>query len=97
MAEKKDDLGVVDTSKLTDADWAELNKMKRAYDEGGERALSKALEELQKDVGRAYRIMAAFFPERMREALKDFMAERGITEEDLRDLAPKLESLTRKH
>jgi hypothetical protein len=48
MTNKTDDLGIADTSLLTDSDWAEINKLKRAYDEGGSKALSKALEELKK-------------------------------------------------
>ena len=95
MANKTDNLGIADTSSLTDSDWAEINKLKRAYDEGGERALSKALEKL--DPLHAFRVMAAFFPERMREAIKDVIAEHGMTKEDFRELGPKLESLTRKH
>jgi hypothetical protein len=80
-----DDFGVVDASELTDADWVEINKQKRALDEGGDKALLKAWQELIKeDPVRASRIMGAFFPERMREALKDAMAENGVTEEDLR-------------
>ena len=95
MTNKPDDLGIADTSLLTDGDWAEINKLKRAYDEGGEKALSKALEELKKDELRAFRVMAAFFPERMREALKDVMAERGMTEGDVREMASKLENQTK--
>jgi hypothetical protein len=34
---------VVDPSDLTDADWAEINKLKKAYEIGGQKALSKAL------------------------------------------------------
>jgi hypothetical protein len=78
---------------LTDSDWAEINKLKRAYDEGGLKALSKALEELKKDPVRTFRIMAAFYPEKMREVTKDVIAELGMTEEDFRELS---QSLTRK-
>jgi hypothetical protein len=46
MTDKTNELGIVDTSLLTDADWAEINKLRRAHDEGGQRALSKALTEL---------------------------------------------------
>jgi len=78
---------------LTDSDWAEINRLKRAYDEGGSKALSKALEELKKDPVRTFRIMTAFYPEKMREAAKDVIAELGMTEEDFRELS---QSLTRK-
>jgi SOS response regulatory protein OraA/RecX len=93
MTNKTDDLGIADTSLLTDSDWAEINKLKRAHDEGGSRALSKALEELKKDPVRIFRIMTAFYPEKMREAAKDVIAELGMTEEDFRELS---QSLTRK-
>jgi hypothetical protein len=86
MTNETDDLGIGDTSLLTDSDWAEINKLKRAYDEGGSKALSKALEELKKDPVRAFRIMAAFYPEKMREVAKDIIAELGMTEEDFREL-----------
>jgi SOS response regulatory protein OraA/RecX len=93
MTNKTDDLGIADTSWLTDSDWAEINKLKRAYDEGGSKALSKALEELKKDPVRIFRMMAAFFPEKVQEAAKDVIAELGMTEEDFRELG---QSLTRK-
>jgi hypothetical protein len=93
MTNKTDDLGIADTSLLTDSDWAEINKLKRAYDEGGSKALSKALEELKKDPVRIFRMMAAFFPEKVQEAAKDVIAELGMTEEDFRELG---QSLTRK-
>jgi hypothetical protein len=37
--------------------------------------------------------MAAFYPKKMREAVKDVIAELGMTEEDFRELG---QSLTRK-
>jgi hypothetical protein len=95
MAKKTDDLGIADTTGLTDADWAEINKLKRAYDEGGAKALSKAFNELCKDPVRATRVTGAFFPEKIREAIKDVMAQRGMTIEDFRELARKLESPAR--
>ena len=35
------------------------------------------------------RVVAAFFPDKVREAIKDEMAENGITEQDLRAMAEK--------
>jgi hypothetical protein len=64
MTNKTDDLGIADTSLLTDSDWAEINKLKRAYDEGGLKALSKALEELKKDPVRATELWRPFIPKR---------------------------------
>jgi hypothetical protein len=94
MTKKSDHLEVVDTTGLTDADWAEINKLKNAYDVGGQKALSAALDDLAKDPIRAARVLGALFPDRVREAIKDKMAESGITEEDLRELIRKLENPT---
>jgi hypothetical protein len=41
--------------------------------------------------------MGAFFPDMIREALRDSLAEQGVTEEDVRELIRKLESPARKH
>src|SRR5258707_415563 len=63
---------VADSSLLTDADWAEINKLQRAYKDGGEKGLSKAMGELAKnDALRFVTVAAAFFPDMMREAIKD--------------------------
>jgi hypothetical protein len=63
----------------------------RAYDEGGIDLLSEAMDLLAKDPVRSARVPGAIFPREMREAIKDQMAEQGMTEEDLRDLIRKLE------
>ena len=81
-----------DTSRLTDADWAEINKLRRAYETGGDEAFEAAFEELLKDDPvRLTRIFGAYNPEKMREALKDAAAAAGVTIEDLRDLLSKSE------
>jgi hypothetical protein len=80
---------IVDPSGLTDADWAEINRLKTAYETGGEKALDSAFEQLAADPIRAYRVVAALFPEMLREQTKDALAERGITEEDLREMLKK--------
>ena len=36
-----DPFEVVDPSGLSDADWAEINKLQQAYKEGGKRALNR--------------------------------------------------------
>jgi hypothetical protein len=46
-----DDLSVADTSGLTDGDWAEINRLKRAYADGGD----KAFRRLQVSLGRKRR------------------------------------------
>jgi hypothetical protein len=58
------------------ADWAGVTKLWRAY----ENAELAALRELMKD-----------FPEKMRGALKEAIAEAGATREDLRDLQRKFD------
>ncbi len=82
---------VVDSSSLTDADWAEINKLKTAYERGGQKALSKSMEKLSADPIRYCTVMAAFFPDMIREAIRDSMAEQGITADDLKELIQKLE------
>ena len=73
MTDKPIDLKVVDTSGLTDADWAEINRLKGLYETGGRNALSKALAELgESDPVRSIRVLSAFFPETVREALREF-------------------------
>jgi hypothetical protein len=44
-----DDLEIQDTSGLTDADWAEINKLRDAYKRGGLKALDAALAKLAGD------------------------------------------------
>ena len=49
-----------DISRLTDADWAEISTLMRAYKAGGEEALLKAMNELNKqDRDRYMRIVSA--------------------------------------
>jgi pyruvate/2-oxoglutarate dehydrogenase complex dihydrolipoamide dehydrogenase (E3) component len=90
-----DPFEVIESSGLTDADWAEINKLQRAYRDGGKKGLSKAMAELAKDPIRFATVVGAFFPEMIREAIKDAMAEAGMTEEDLREMIRKLESPAR--
>ena len=97
MTDKSIDLRVVDTSGLKDADWVEINRLKSLYENGGRNALSKALAELgESDPVRSIRVLSAFFPETVREALTDSMAEQGLMAEDLRELIRKHEASTRK-
>ncbi len=86
-----DPLGIKDASSLTDADWAEINKIRRAYETGGTKALSKACKDLATDPIRYIRVMGAFFPDMIRELLKDTLAEKGVTEDDLRELVEKFD------
>jgi hypothetical protein len=87
MPKLPDDMEVVDTSGLTDADWAEITKVREAYRSGGKKALDAALEELQqKDLYRLFRVIGAFWPDALRESIRDKMAEMGMTKEDLQEL-----------
>jgi hypothetical protein len=86
---------VVDSTGLTDADWAEINKLRRAFDKGGQAGVSKAMVKLAKDPMRYVTVMGAFFPDVIREAIKDSVAEAGMTEEDIREMVRKLESPAR--
>jgi hypothetical protein len=97
MAKKKvaPDLKIQDASGLTDADSAQINKLPQAL-EHGDKAFQKALADLKKDPSRYLRVMRAYFPVRVREALRDSLADAGITEEDLRELAKVLRP-ARKH
>ena len=81
-----------DSSGLSDADWAHLNKLKAAYESGGSKALSKAIGELATDPIRYVRVVGALFPEMINEKIRDALAEHGITEEDLREMLRKAES-----
>lgn len=92
----KDTFEVKDTSRLTDADWTVINALKRGYEEGGSPALDKALKQLADDPVLYTRIMGAFFPDEMRETLKDVMAAKGVTMEDLREIIEKAESPARR-
>jgi hypothetical protein len=83
---------IKDTSGLTDADWDQINKLRAAYESGGQKALSAAFDEMAHDPVRSIRVLGAYFPEMIREAIKDQVAEQGMTEDDIRELIRKLES-----
>ena len=88
-------LEIVDTSSLTDADWAEINKLQRAY-QHGEKAFSKTLYELgEADPIRLMTVMSAFWPEEVRETMKDQMAAEGVTVDDLKRLIRDIASSSR--
>jgi len=59
LAERAD-TNPADISGLTDADWAEISSLMRTYKAGGEEALLKAMNELNKqDPDRYVRIVSA--------------------------------------
>jgi hypothetical protein len=88
-------LHVVDSSGLTDADWAAVNRVNRAYEAGGIDAFWNELEQLDDEVLQIT-VAGAFFPNVIREVLIDFMEEHGLTINDLREMLRKAESSARK-
>src|SRR4030095_8976332 len=76
---------IVDNEGLSDADWAEANRLLRAYDAGGSAAFWRALDEL----GNADPIRWCS-PDVVRKVIRDEIAEQGMTEEDVRELYKKL-------
>jgi hypothetical protein len=68
--------------------WAVINRLRRIHETEGKKAVRKALRAL--DPESYLRVAAAFFPDKIREAIKDEMAENGITQQDLREMAEKL-------
>ena len=88
MAQK---LNVVDASGLTDADWAVVDRVNRAFEVGGIEAFWDELERLDDSV-QAITVASAFFPDLIREVIKDHMAEHGLTIDDLREILRKSES-----
>ena len=80
----------VDTSRFTDADWAALAKLRDAHARGGKKAVETAMKEIQRgDLVTYVRIIGAYFPDQLREVLRDAMFDRGLTAEDLRELIHK--------
>jgi hypothetical protein len=53
------------------------------------------MAELANDPIRFATVIGAFFPDMIREAMKDAVAEAGMTEEDIREMVRKLESPAR--
>jgi hypothetical protein len=63
-----------------------INSLRRTYDRGGAKALSVSLKKLVADPIRYVRVMEAFFPDMIREKIRDMLAEEGITREDLEEI-----------
>jgi hypothetical protein len=59
---------------ITDADWAEVNKLRRAYDSGGDEAQKRAYEALCKDLTRWVRVMSAFHSDYVRAKVDAYAA-----------------------
>jgi hypothetical protein len=85
MVEESDNR--IDTSRFTNADWAALEKLRDAHAVGGKEAVKAAMREIERTDLVAYiRIIGAYFPDHLREVLRDAMFERGMTAEELREL-----------
>jgi hypothetical protein len=98
MARKHEPLEVVDSSGLTDGDWAKINRLRHLHESGDSKALSKAFAELaEADPISFVHIMGAFFPDMVREMIRDGLAEVGMTEDDVRELIQKLEGSDKRH
>ena len=92
MGDRDEELGIGDTSGLSDADWVEINKLRDAYRTGGQKALKDAWRELTDDPIRTVRVYGAFFPDKLRNTIKDVMAAEGMTVEDLKEMIEKAKS-----
>jgi len=97
MAKKKTVLEVVNSSGLTHADWIGINKVRRAYERGGWDAFWSELETLGDDLIVKIKVVGAFFPDAIREAIEDELAESGLALEDLREFLKKNEALATEH
>lgn len=79
----------MEPSWLGDLDWPELNKLRRAYAEGGEKALKKAWHGLlEKDALQCFRVTCAYNPDAMKY-IEDVLDAHGYTMRQLIDLAKK--------
>jgi len=88
---------VVDSSGLTDADWAEINRLQRVYKEGGKEALNEAMAALAKDPIGFIRVVGAFFPDMIKKMIHDALDQEGISEEDLRETLAEIEDRGQRH
>ena len=88
-------LEVADPSSLTDADWASLNALRRAYEHKGSHDFSAELRKLARDPLRYVRVVGAIFPDMIRESIRDVLADKGVTPDDLREIIRKREKPTR--
>ena len=92
MGDRDEELGIEDTSGLSDADWVEINKLRDAYRTGGQKALRDAWRKLTDDPISTVRVYGAFFPDKLRNTIKDVMAAEGMTVEDLTEMIEKAKS-----
>jgi hypothetical protein len=85
----EDDDLLEDPSWLKDHDWIEVNKLRHAYEDGGDDALVKAWGDLyRKDLAQFSRVACAFDPDHMRR-IRDAVENAGYTWQELIELAKK--------
>ena len=85
----EDDDLLEDPSRLKDYDWIEVNKLRRAYEDGGDDALVRAWWDLyRKDLDQFSRIACAYDPDHMRR-IRDAVENAGYTLQGLSELAKK--------
>jgi len=83
-------LEVVDSSDLTGADWAEINKLKSAY-AVGELSFRAALARLAQDHPIRYlTVMYALDPAGTRELVRDNMAANEVGDDAVREMIARL-------
>jgi hypothetical protein len=79
-----------DPSLLWDLDWVEINKLRRAYKDGGDDALEGACRDLMnKNMHQFARIACAYMPDQMPQRIKDALEDDGYTLQELIELAKK--------
>jgi hypothetical protein len=88
-------LDVADPSSLTDADWASLNALRRAYERNGSHDFAEELKKLASDPLQYIRVVGAVFPNMIRESIRDVLADKGITHDDLKEIVRKRGKPTR--
>ena len=79
-----------DPSWLLAFDWVQLNKLQRAYKDGGDDALEGACRDLMNnDLLQFARIACAYMPDHMPQRIKDALEDDGYTLQGLIELAEK--------
>jgi len=98
MLKQDNEPQLVDTNDLTDADWAEINKIRQAYAKRGQKGFERALDALcKRDPLSWLRVVLAYYPTAVREIMRDNLAASGVTAEDLQEIFENLESSPTKH
>lgn len=87
---------VVDPSNLSDADWAELNRLQEIHTNSGPEVSGVAFDELtERNPLQSIRILLALSPTGTMEAFKDVLASKGMTHQDLIEAIRNMESPAR--